>query len=168
MNMNWKTVVAVIALGMAFSATDAAAQVRLSVAGGLSFPTGDHHLDTGYHVQVGADFGLPILPMGLRVDGAFNRFNEDHGHYQVLNGSINGVLNIPLLVATPYLIGGVGLYSAEDEAHGGERETGLGLNGGAGLRLPLPGLSVFAEARLHYPLDDHQLRFVPLSIGIRF
>jgi hypothetical protein len=165
---HWKTAVAVAAVAMVASAGDAAAQVRLSVAGGPSFPTGDHHLETGYHVQVGADFGLPLLPMGLRVDGAFNRFNEDHGHYQVLNGSINGVLNIPLVVAAPYLIGGVGVYSAEDEAHGDERETGLGLNAGAGLRLPLPGLAVFAEARLHYPLDDHQLRFVPLSIGIRF
>jgi hypothetical protein len=168
MNRHWKAAVAVAALAMAGSAGDAAAQVRLSVAGGPSFPTGDHHLDTGYHVQVGADFSLPMIPIGLRVDGAFNRFAEDHGHYQVLNGSINGILNIPLLVATPYIIGGVGLYSAEDEAHGGERETGAGVNVGAGVRLPLPGLAVFAEARLHHPFDSDQLRFVPLSIGIRF
>jgi hypothetical protein len=168
MNRHWKSVVAIVAVAMAASATDAAAQVRFSIAGGLSFPTGDHHLDTGYHVQVGADVGMPLLPVGLRLDGAFNRFNEDHGHYQVLNGSASAVLNIPLVVATPYLIGGIGIYSAEDEAHGEERETSLGLNVGAGVRVPLPGLSVFAEARLHRPFDEHQLRFVPLSIGFRF
>jgi hypothetical protein len=168
MNRYVKGIAAIFAVAMAVSATDAAAQVRLSIAGGPSFPTGaDHHLDMGFHVQAGADLGLALLPIGLRLDGAFNRFSEDHGNYDVLHGAVSGVFNIPMIAATPYLIGGLGMYSAEDKAHNEERVTNLGFNVGAGIRLPLPGLSVFAEARLHNPFDQ-EVRFVPVSLGFRF
>jgi hypothetical protein len=164
----WKTAIAIAAVALTASAADAAAQVRLSIAGGPSFPTGsDNHLDTGYHVQVGGDLSLPLLPFGLRLDGAFNRFTEDHGNYDVLHGTASGVFSIPLVLFTPYIIGGIGMYSAEDAAHGGDRETNLGANIGAGVRLPLPGLSVFAEARLHAPFEGGQ-RFIPVSLGFRF
>jgi opacity protein-like surface antigen len=160
--------VAVAVVLMGVSATDSAAQVRFSVAGGPSFATGDQHLDTGYHVQLSAGFAALALPVALRVDGAFNRFTEAHGNYDVLSGTLNGILNVPLAVASPYIIGGVGAYSAEDQAHGDERETNLGLNIGGGIRLPLPGLSVFVEARYHHPFGDEAIGFVPLSFGIRF
>jgi hypothetical protein len=43
---NWKITAAAAALALAFTAGDAAAQVRLSIGGGPSFPLGsDHHLD---------------------------------------------------------------------------------------------------------------------------
>jgi hypothetical protein len=160
-------IAAVFAVVMMFSATDAAAQVRLSIAGGPSFPTGEHHLDMGFHVQAGADLGLSTLPIGLRLDGAFNRFSEDHGNYDVIHGALNGVINIPMAAATPYIIGGLGLYAAEDKAHDESRQTNLGFNIGAGIRMPLPGLAVFAEARLHNPFDQ-EVRFVPVSLGFRF
>jgi hypothetical protein len=165
---NWKSVAAVAAVALVAFSTEAAAQVRLSVAGGPSFATNADHLDTGYHVQVGADMGLPLLPFGIRLDGAYNRFPEEHGNTNVFHGSLAGVFNIPLVLATPYLIGGVGAYASRDEAHGDNRETNLGYNVGAGVRLPLPGLSVFAEARFHAPFEGGELRFVPLSLGFRF
>lgn len=166
---NWKIAVAAAAFVTAFAASDAAAQVSFGIAGGPSFATGgDHHLDTGYHVQLSAGFTPATLPFGVRVDGAFNRFSEDHGNYDVLKGTLNGVLNVPLATVAPYIIGGIGAYSAEDQAHGDERETKLGVNIGGGIRLPLPGLSVFVEARYHHPFGDEAVRFVPVSFGIRF
>jgi hypothetical protein len=164
-----KISVAAAALALVVTAGSADAQVSFSLAGGPSFPTGDdHHLDMGYHAQIGAELGLPLMPFSVRLDGAFNRFTEDHGNYDVLSGSANAILRIPMVGLTPYLIGGLGVYSAEDEAHEGERETNLGVNLGVGARLGLPGLGVFAEARVHNPFGDHQLRYVPLSIGVRF
>jgi hypothetical protein len=157
---------AVVLMGV--SATDGAAQVRFSVAGGPSFATGDHPLDTGYHVQLSAGFPALTLPVALRADGAFNRFTENRSNYDVLSGTLNGILNVPLAVASPYIIGGAGVYSIEDKAHGDPRETNLGLNIGGGIRLPLPGLSVFVEARYHHPFGDDATGFVPLSFGIRF
>jgi hypothetical protein len=165
----WKKSAAMAAVALAFTASAGAAQVTLSLAGGPSFPTGSgHHLDMGYHVQVGGELGLPLLPVGVRIDGMFNRFGEDHGNYDVLSGTANAILNIPMLLFTPYIIGGVGMYSTKDDAHGGERETNAGINIGAGARLGLPGLGVFVEARVHNPFGDDALRFVPLSFGVRF
>jgi hypothetical protein len=164
----WKTMAAVVALALVVPAA-ASAQVRLSVAGGPSFPTGaDHHLEMGFHVQLAGELGMPALPFGVRLDGMFNRFNEDHGHYDVLSGTANAIFNIPLAGFTPYVIGGLGLYAAEDEAHGHERETNFGVNLGVGANLGLPGLGVFVEARVHNPLGGDALRFIPLSFGVRF
>ncbi|HSJ24545.1 MAG TPA: outer membrane beta-barrel protein [Longimicrobiales bacterium] len=168
MKRQWTMAVAVMAAAVAFSAADAQAQVRISAAGGPSFPTGENHLDMGFHVQLAGELGVPMLPFGFRVDGMFNRFSEDHGNYDVLSGTANAIFNIPMVGLTPYIIGGVGVYSAEDHAHDEERETNLGVNIGAGARLPLPGLGVFVEARYHAPFGDHALRFVPVSFGIRF
>jgi hypothetical protein len=166
---NWKAVIAVAGTLVAITAAEGAAQVNLSVAGGPSFPTGsDQHLDTGFNVQLSAGFSLPLLPFGVRADGAFNRFTEDHGNFDVLSGTLNGLIRLPLPGISPYLIAGGGLYSVKDEAHGDERETNFGVNGGVGVRLPLPGLSVFAEARYHAPFGDEAVRFIPVSLGIRF
>jgi hypothetical protein len=169
MMKNWKMAFAAAAVAVAFSASDAAAQVRLSVAGGPSFPTGgDHHLETGFHVQLAGELGMRLLPFGVRLDGAFNRFNEDHGHFDVMSGTANAVINLPMTGLTPYIIAGGGLYAWEDEAHGGERTTSFGVNAGVGARLSLPGLGVFVEARVHNPFGDDALRFIPLSFGVRF
>jgi opacity protein-like surface antigen len=166
---NWKITAAAAALAFAFPAGDAAAQVRLSLGAGPSFPLGsDHHLDMGFNVQAGAEFGLPLLPFGVRVDGSFNRFGEDHGNYDVLAGTANAILRIPMVGLSPYIIGGLGMYGAKDSAHGEERETNLGFNVGAGANLALPGLGVFAEMRLHSPSGGEQIRFVPLTLGFRF
>jgi hypothetical protein len=166
---NLKMAVVAAAVAVAFSASDAAAQVRLSVAGGPSFATGsEQHLDTGFHVQLAGELSMPMLPFGLRLDGAFNRFTEDHGNYDVLSGTANALISLPMTGLTPYLIAGAGVYASEDHAHNEERTTNFGVNAGVGARLGLPGLGVFVEARVHNPFGDHALRFVPLSFGVRF
>jgi hypothetical protein len=166
MNRMARIIVPVLA-AVALSAGSAAAQLSIGVAGGPSFPTGDNHLDMGYHAQVSVDVGLPVLPVAGRIDGAFNRFGEVDGNYTVLSGTLNAILGLPLGFINPYAIGGVGVYSEKDDAHGEERETNLGFNVGLGINLPLPGLGFFAEARLHN-IGGGELRYVPVSLGIRF
>jgi opacity protein-like surface antigen len=166
---HWKTAAVMVAAALAFSAADASAQVRLSLAGGPSFPLGDNHLDMGFHVQLGAEVGVPALPFGVRFDGMFNRFTEDDpGNFDVMSGTANAIFNIPLVGFSPYVIGGLGVYAVEDAPHDRPRETNLGFNIGAGASLPLPGLGVFVEARLHNTFGDNSFRFVPLSFGVRF
>ncbi|MGH7448988.1 MAG: outer membrane beta-barrel protein [Longimicrobiales bacterium] len=167
----------VAAVSLAVSATAAQAQIGFSIAGGPSFATGDfgEGLDMGYHAKVAASFSLPLLPIGLQADGMWTRFDvsdTDDAKVQILNGSLNAVLNIPSVGITPYIIGGVGLYNTEIDlgAFGSGKETDMGVNVGAGVRLGLPGLGgVFAEARLHNVFgDEDSYRFVPVSLGIRF
>ena len=53
--------------------------------------------------------------------------------------------------------------------------TKLGLNGGAGLDLPLSGIAAFVEARFHYIFSDsgnnglgYNASFVPIVVGVHF
>jgi hypothetical protein len=165
----------------AISAADASAQGRFSIAGGPAFAMGDlgDIVDTGYHAQLSAGLSVPMLPVGVRIDGQFTQFPEsgEDGNFRVLSGSVNGVLSMPSVLITPYLIGGLGLYNSrftdEDEDHGHEHDEGsttnVGANLGAGVRVGLPGLTVFGEARLHNLFSDGgSTRFVPISFGISF
>jgi hypothetical protein len=171
------TTIAILAAGLALTATDAAAQVRLSVAGGPSFPVGHlaDEMDTGFNVLLGAGLSVPVLPVGIRVDGMLNQFPESghDGNFRVISGSVNAILDIPMVVARPYIIGGLGVYNSrftdDDHDHGDEGSTtNVGANIGAGIRVGLGGISVFAETRLHNIFSEgEQARFIPLSLGIR-
>ena len=170
------TTIAIVAAGLSLGAHDAAAQVRLSVAGGPSFPVSHlaDEMNTGFNVLVGAGLSVPVLPVGLRVDGMLNQFPEagHDGNFRVISGSVNAILDIPMVVARPYIIGGLGVYNSrftDDHDHGDEGSTtNLGANIGAGVRVGLQGISVFAETRLHNIFSEgEQARFIPLSVGIR-
>jgi hypothetical protein len=158
-------------IALAAGTGDAAAQVRLSVGGGPTFPVGNlgDEFDMGYHVQLSAGLMPAMLPVGLRIDGAYNRFPEDDGHFRVIVGSVNAVLDIPMQGFSPYLIGGLGVYSSGgDDDHGHPTTTNVGANVGAGFRVGLPGLSVFVESRFHNIFSEgEQTRFVPVTLGIR-
>ncbi|HEX6133430.1 MAG TPA: outer membrane beta-barrel protein [Longimicrobiales bacterium] len=176
MNRFVRIALTVAAMGLVFSASEAQAQIGFSIAGGPTFPLGDagDFLDMGYHVQASAIFSLPLLPIGIQADGAFNRFaysDVDDANFQSLSGSINAVINLPTPGITPYLIGGVGYYNLKDETPLGDADVNdFGINAGAGVRLGLPGIGgVFAEARLHNVFTENEsTRFVPVSLGIRF
>lgn len=165
----------------AAAATAASAQVRISLAGGPTVPVGilADDVDLGYHAQLSAALGLPALPIGVRFDGALNQFPETagDGSFRMISGTANAVLSVPSIGFVPYLIGGLGVYRSEwlhDEEepghdHGDEATTNLGANVGVGARLVLPSLAVFAEARLHHLFTEgEEVRFAPISLGIRF
>lgn len=167
----------VVAAALAFSAPQAQAQVGFSIAGGPSFALGDFgdNVDMGYHAKFAASFSVPILPVGLEADAMWSRFDASdvEGHAQILNGTLNAVINLPTPGITPYIIGGVGYYNLKEKNPLGEFDDNeFGVNIGAGVRLGLVGLGgVFAEARLHNVFGSEgaeSVRFVPVSLGIRF
>lgn len=171
----------VVAAAFAFSAADAQAQIGFSIGAGPSFATGDfgEGLDMGYHAKVAASFSLPVLPIGLQADAMWTRFDVsdlDDAHVQLLNGSLNAVINLPTPGITPYIIGGVGYYNSKVEIGALDDDSNdFGINAGVGVRLGLVGLGgVFAEARLHNIFgesdgdESDSIRFIPVSVGIRF
>jgi hypothetical protein len=164
---------------LAAGATEAASQLRFSIAGGPSMPLGSlgDEVDTGYHAQLSAALSVPLLPVGIRADGMFTQFPEsgEDGNFRVVSGSVNGVLSMPSVGITPYLIGGLGIYNSrftdDDDGHGHETgsTTNVGANVGVGIRIGLPGLAVFGEARLHNLFNEGDaVRFAPISLGVRF
>jgi hypothetical protein len=177
MTRQLKGVLGAAALGLALSATNVAAQVSLAIGAGPTVALGDlaNVVDkVGYHARGSATIGIPLFPVAVRVDGLYSMHPGDVEEYTAMAGSVNAVFSLPMIGITPYLIGGVGMYKqkfddVEDVGHEHEATTDLGFNGGAGVRIGLPGLSVFAEARLHHiPGDVEATRFAPITLGLRF
>jgi hypothetical protein len=170
MTRQFKVAAAVAFAAVALSAADASAQVRLSLGAGPSSPMGEHAdehgLESGFHVMLAGELGVPMLPFGVRLDGTFNRFTEDGDNVDVLSGVANALFNIPMVGLSPYVLAGGGLFRIADH---GESETRFGLNAGVGARFGVGGLGVFLEARVQEVLGmGDSFRIVPVSIGIRF
>ncbi|MEO7458320.1 MAG: outer membrane beta-barrel protein [Gemmatimonadaceae bacterium] len=170
---------------LALPASAAHAQIGFGVAGGPSFPMGDFKkaVDGGYHITGIANLGIPLLPVGLRFEGSFSEFDYKSGlsttdaKARVISGVANAILSTPGILG-PYLIGGIGVYNASAQCSGcSSSDTKVGFNGGAGFKIGLAGLAVFAEARYHYVPGGTDAttagtrsatQFVPLSVGITF
>jgi hypothetical protein len=151
-------------------AQSAEAQIHFNVNAGASMPmseTGDL-FNAGLRVGAGLEFRAPLVPVGLRIDGAYDRLGVklDGGpNLSIISGSANAVFSLPLMPI--YAVGGLGMYRSD--AGDGATSTDIGFNGGLGLRLPLPMFAPFVEARFHQINGDGgNFRYVPIVAGIRF
>jgi hypothetical protein len=176
MNRNWTYALAIATFALVAGSSSAAGQVGLSVGGGPTIPLGAlaDDADMGFNIQASAALAPAMLPFGLRVDGAYNRFPDDHGHFRVISGTVNAVFNLPMQGLSPYIIGGLGVYNSqveddEDVGHDHAATNNLGANVGAGIRLGAGPLSLFVEGRLHNIFSEgEQARYLPVTIGVRF
>jgi hypothetical protein len=161
--------VAVVA-GLAV-AGPAAAQVGFGVSAGPALPMGHlaDDVNTGFHGQGSLMFSPLMLPFGVRADVLYASFpeKEDDDRASTLGGNVNAVLGLGGIGFRPYVLAGLGVYNSRGE-HEGET-TELGVNLGGGVEFLLGGLGAFIEARYHHGFDEGEhVRFVPISIGIRF
>lgn len=177
--MNRK-LLAVLAIGLLAVAPASlhAQKASLLLAGGLSSPNGDlkEGVESGYNATVGLNFGMPLIPIGARLDAGLNGFNAkagSSGNLRIMNVSANGIFSLGM----PYMIGGLGYYSrrVEDTVAGvkvTDTQSAMGYNVGAGVKFPLGMLSPFVEARYHAMLGDKDkgadLKFFPIVFGITF
>ncbi len=169
------------ATAFAQGSPSATSRPTIGVSAGLALPTGDFGdgFNSGYNVSAHVAFKPAVSPVGIRVEGMYNRFGLDGG------GTIDGNANIlgltgnaivgpavkPGSMINPYLIGGLGFYSSKFDSNVGasDRQTDLGANVGGGLNILLSGLDVFIEARYHTVFTDgSNTGFIPLVVGIRF
>jgi hypothetical protein len=153
-----------------------AQSTSLVVAGGLALPTGNMGTSTqsGYNAAVGLNIGAPLVPVGARLEAGLNGFNFKNGvagDFRVVSATANAIFNL----GAPYIIGGMGYYSARQTTTvlGTSSEVthnGVGLNAGAGLRFPLAMISPFIEVRYHMMLGDanKDVKFVPITFGVSF
>ena len=170
---------AAAALTVGAATARAQSPVKFGIAGGVALPVSDlaEGYDAGYNGTVTLALNAPLLPLGLRVDGMFNRLSaNDDGALLGLPdldvSSVNANLTynlIPLPAAKVYLIGGAGYYSTKLRDTGLDAEGNMGYNGGVGVRLGM-GTQIFVEGRYHRVNldDDGKLEFVPVTIGFMF
>jgi hypothetical protein len=171
-----KTMLAVAVLaGTLVAAAPASAQLRtvqFGVSGGPAFPVGHlaDDVNTGWHAQGSLSFAPIMLPVGIRADILYVSFPEaeDDSRASTLSGNVNAVIGLGGIGFRPYVIAGLGVYNSRGEDIDGET-TEVGVNAGGGIEFGLAGLSAFLEARYHHGFDaGEHVRFVPVSIGIRF
>ncbi len=153
------------------AALPAAASAQFQVGVGAAVPTGDFGdlFGTGLHAQASYNIGLPLLP-DVRIDGVYQTYDAEGDadvSTDIIGGGVNLLLDLPLVIIKPYLLGGIGYYNVSME--GVDDSSELGFTGGAGLRLALGRLGVFGEARvLNIRGDDDSITTIPLVVGITF
>jgi hypothetical protein len=149
---------------------------QIGIAGGAAQPMSDlsDAASIGYNGTVALGISLPFIPVGLRIDGAYNQFGQKDAvpfKTRTVSATGNVVWRLPSVGISPYLIGGAGLYMVSVTPDGGDAvtENKLGYNAGAGINLPLSVFKAFVEARYnHVQMDGGSLKFVPVTFGIMF
>ena len=149
---------------------------QLGIAGGAAQPMSDLKTgaDIGYNGTVAMAINLPFIPVGLRVDGAYNMFGQKAGipaKIGVASATGNLVWRLPSVGISPYLIGGGGYYIATTTIPSSANITdkNFGWNAGAGINLPLSVFKAFVEARYNsVSTDTGKMEFVPVTFGIMF
>lgn len=150
-------------------------------------------------VSLRVEAGYQRFGLKGSVRDLFEDFGELGGSGDIRTSIFSGTANlvyafsVPASPVRPYLIGGAGVYNVRVRASGiladfadefgGTNEastTRLGLNGGIGLDVPVGGVTLFGEARVHTIFTPSERdpetgeRFggrttlVPLKVGIRF
>lgn len=150
---------------------------QLGIAGGASQPMSDlkEGADLGYNGTVAMAINLPLIPVGLRVDGAYNGFAAKAAggaKLHVISATGNLVYKLPSIGVSPYVIGGAGYYMSTTTVPSSAsiKDNNFGWNAGAGINLPLSVFKAFVEARYNSVKTDSgaKMEFVPVTFGIMF
>jgi hypothetical protein len=164
-----------LVLGASTADAQFASPIRFNVHAGAALPVGDigDGLDMGFRVGAGLELRPALSPVGLRVDGAFDRMGFEGGGGNLTIWSVTGNAVVAPMASPLYFIGGIGFYSTDvnddDFPDLDDTETDFGFNIGAGFTLPLTGFSTFIEARWHnINTEIESTQYIPIVFGIRF
>lgn len=173
MNRVLQLIIAVAATSIACGATAAAQSARFGLGGGLISPMGDYKDQdkTGWHALGKVDIGIPMSPVGVRVDAMYGQTSHKSpvtGNTKLVGGTASLVWKIPTAVPglKPYVVGGAGLYNVNP---GGGSETKFTWGGGLGASIGVGPIHGFAEARyMSIQFTGGSLKFIPLTVGLSF
>jgi hypothetical protein len=148
--------------------------VQIGVALGAAVPLSDlgNSFNTGFNVTGTIAINVPLLPVGFRIDAAYNQFSAkgtSNVNAKIAGVSGNVVFGMPGVVITPYFIGGVGYYRVSSSATGSVASNNFGFNAGAGLKIPLLVFAAFIEARYNRVSENGgSTSFIPVTVGVMF
>jgi hypothetical protein len=173
---------------MLLSAPAAQAQgAEFSLGGGATVPLSDYAdvAKTGYNGLVAISFVPGSFPLGIQIDGMYQRLKFDNSTANRSNQIIQGTANLVYKFKTseestfrPYIIGGGGVYNFKNVGGDdvvlpgdGDTSTDFGVNVGAGFDIKAGGAGLFAEGRFHNVFASGagtDAQFIPITVGIRF
>ena len=147
--------------------------MQFGIAAGAAIPMSDFSdfVSTGFNGTVTAALSPAMIPLGIRIDGAYNHFgikSPGTGSAHIFSVTGNLVYKIPSATVSPYAIGGAGWYN-EGVSGGGSSTNNFGWNLGGGIMLPLSGFQTFIEARYNQVQETGgSTKFIPITFGIMF
>jgi len=169
---------------LAPAALRAQSPISLGLGGGVALPLSDFNDDVipGWRALGTLSIGVPMIPLGLRVDAAYDHFgletarpgstSSPSGSRRIASLTVNPTYRLPvaLPLISPYLIGGVGSYNVGCSGDiSCQSSTYFGWNGGVGLKFGALALHAFAEARFHHVnVSGGGVQYVPVTIGLLF
>ena len=171
---------AIAAIAASAPAAQAQNPMTFGIAAGASIPMGDladndlFSAKTGWHGMATLGFMPTMLPFGMRIDGMYNSMSLEGGgdaSYRIIGANANAIIAMPATVASPYLIGGVGMYNQKIDSDDIDidGETDFGINVGIGTKFNLSGFGTFAEIRYHNIFSEgSSTQFLPITFGIMF
>jgi opacity protein-like surface antigen len=172
---------AILAITASAPAVQAQNPMTFGIAAGASIPMGDLGDDfakTGWHGMATLGFMPAMLPFGMRIDGMYNSMSlEDalgDASVRIIGANVNAIIAMPAMVASPYLIGGIGMYNSkidtdDDLDFDTDGSTDFGINVGIGTKFNLSGFGTFAEIRYHNIFSEgSSTQFLPITFGIMF
>jgi hypothetical protein len=177
---------AVAVFGVFTISTQAAAQKTYApgFGGGAAIPVGkmSDTQKTGVNGLISLALGAAELPIGIRIDGIYNKLPRTNStllagspspaDFRILGVLGNAVYAFSGTSVKSYLIGGGGLYNTRLDIDGAKSENHLGLNAGAGMTFGFGPIASFLEVRYHFisrqPAQGGVLHFVPITFGFMF
>ena len=148
-------------------------QVGVAVGGAVPLSDFGKSFNTGFNVTGMMGINVPLLPVGFRIDAAYNQFGAkgtSNVNAKIAGVSGNVVFSIPgAVIVSPYLIGGLGYYRVSSSATGSVASNNFGFNAGAGIKIPLVVFATFVEARYTRVSETGgSTSFVPVTVGVMF
>jgi hypothetical protein len=150
--------------------------LTLNVGGGVSLPVAHFHnvANIGWHALASIGVSTYMQPLGLRLDGAYNRFSAKSGGPTpaVTSGTLNFTYRLPMTNSplSPYVITGVGGYHLGCSGTPAcVTSTRFGWNAGLGTKFIAFGLRGFLESRFHAVNSaGGNVRYIPITLGLTF
>ena len=149
--------------------------VQFGVAAGAVIPSGDisEDVETGYNGTVMVGFRPAMIPLGIRIDGAYNQMGAKGGGGNIHVTSVTGnfIYKFPTTGFSPYAIGGAGWCNAAVSVtgFGTVSENHFCWNAGGGISMQLSGFETFIEARYNrVVVDNGSLAYIPITFGVMF
>lgn len=142
------------------------------VTAGIALPVGRLASDHAAGFSLGGlvEYAVAGQPYALRGELIWQRYALKSGrttgsdvNLTSLGATIVSKSLQPTTGANTFVLGGIAVYNGTDLG------TRPGVNGGAGIEIPLQGFSATGEARLHVMFSEGKpILTIPLTIGIRF
>jgi len=157
--------------------------LAVGIGGGAAIPVGklSNTQDTGYHGILALAMGVAELPIGVRIDGIYNKLlnNKQLSPGGAFSSDLRvmGVLGNLIFAfsgtnAKPYVIVGGGLYNIKPDTTAAKSENYFGVNAGLGATFGIGPFATFVESRYNSisrkAAKGGVMQFVPITVGLMF